>query len=112
MKTLPTDITSKGFHYKQVLREGNVAIYSQAGAPNGPIIAYEVIVVQSHNGYVAFGNEVPASEYYPRDEDWGKKGFTVSGYGDDNLHRAKVKMREVIAANEVKVSKRAKKENT
>jgi hypothetical protein len=105
MTPLPINLVINGFNYHQVVREGDVAIYSQEG------FAYEVIIVQRHNGYTAFGKTYPPAEYYPKNEDWGKKAWTISG-GDDVLHRAKVKMREVIEAREAKAAKKKAKDTS
>ena len=65
------------FNYKQLVREKDVAIYSQTrrGCPE-PSTAFEVIRVRRHNGKEIKGDWVEPSEFYPSSTDWGKYGFT------------------------------------
>lgn len=78
MKTLATEITAKGFTYRQVTRDGNVAIYSQHDHPSSKPGAYEVIIIQSHDGYEIGGAHIPAAESFPSTSAWGSKGWTFS----------------------------------
>jgi hypothetical protein len=67
------------FIYKQLVRENDVAIYSQTrrGCPE-PSTAFEVIRVRRHNGKQIKGDWVEPSEFYPSSTDWGKYGFTFT----------------------------------
>lgn len=111
MKILDTEILFKNFIYRQVKREGQFAIYSQA-FKNKPdkIIAYEVIIIQKHNGYELAGVKYPPAEFYPGTNQWGKAGWTISGLGDKNLEKALDKMRQVMEHESMKADKRAIRE--
>jgi hypothetical protein len=63
-----------GFEHTQLKRIGDVAIYrqSKSGLPD----AYEVVLIEKHEGYTAFGKDIPAGEYYPSSTQWGLCGFT------------------------------------
>jgi hypothetical protein len=64
-----------GFEHTQLKRVGDVAVYrqSKAGLP-----AYEVVLIQTHEAYTAFGKDIPAGEFYPSSRQWGTCGFTFS----------------------------------
>jgi len=76
MKTLPLDFISKKWHFKQVCREKNWAIYKRWHEDWPENVHYEVIQIQKHNGMVLGGNQIPPSEYYPNSNSWGTLGFT------------------------------------
>jgi hypothetical protein len=63
-----------GFTLTQLKRVGDVAFYrqSKSGLPD----TYEVVLIQKHEAYSAFGKDIPAREHYPRSEQWGSCGFT------------------------------------
>ena len=88
MKILEKEITSKGFKYTQLLREDKLAIYEQSKKGHG-IKKYEVIVIDSHDGYEIGGQQVLPSEMYPSSTLWGVKGFTMESY-DDALKKMKI----------------------
>ncbi len=112
MKPLPTQLDYKDFTYRQVARDGMVAVYSQSFKGENAPFAYEVIIVQSHNGYSMMGNEVAPSEFYPKDEDWGKKAWTISGHGERNRRFALDKMRQVMDDMVMKQDKKSRKAKT
>lgn len=76
MKILPKEFTKTGFSYKQLRREGNVALYEQRGLSGG--IGYEVILISSHKGYSVGegGSYIEPAETYPSSSLWGQKGWT------------------------------------
>jgi len=77
MKKLEKKFTNKGFSFKQIIREDNVAIYEQKLIDNeNPTPRYEVIIIKSHNGYEINGTKFPPSEMYPSSTQWGKNGWT------------------------------------
>jgi len=63
-----------GFEYTQLKRLGDVAIYRQSkkGLPDG----YEVVRIQKHEAFSAFGKDFPAGESYPSSQQWGSDGWT------------------------------------
>jgi hypothetical protein len=77
-----------GFNHTRLKRVGHVAIYrqSKSGLPD----AYEVVLIQKHEAYSAFGKDIPAGEHYPRSEQWGASGFTFP-----SLEYAERKFREL-----------------
>ena len=102
MKTLDTVVESKGFRYTQVRREGKVAIYEQRLIKGKQLFAYEVIVVQSHNGYELGGNTYPPAEYYPSTNSWGTLGWTYSTIDPEAKKKAVDKMKQVLQNVEIK----------
>ena len=87
MKILEKEITSKGFKYTQLFREDKLAIYEQSKKGHDAK-KYEVIVIDSHDGYEIGGQQVLPSEMYPSSTLWGVKGFTMESY-DDALKKIK-----------------------
>lgn len=81
MKVLEKNFTYKGFEHSQVLREGNIAIYKQK-LQEGVTERFEVVTIDSHNGYEIAGQKFPPSEMYPSSNQWGVKGFTLLTYED------------------------------
>jgi hypothetical protein len=69
-----------GFMLTRLKRFGDVAIYrqSKSGLPD----AYEVVLIQKHEAYAAFGKVIPAGEYYPSSAQWGTCGFTFPAIED------------------------------
>jgi hypothetical protein len=78
-EALESDFQRGEFNYKQIAREGDVAIYEQTwrGCPE-PSVCYEVIRIRRHNGKEIKGQWVEPSEFYPSPTDWGKYGFTLT----------------------------------
>jgi hypothetical protein len=68
MKTLSTELTSKGWSFKQLQRSGNVAIYQRSF---NVMDYYETIIVQERKEYIIAGNTIPEHEAYPGDEEFG-----------------------------------------
>lgn len=82
MKPLETEFDFNQFHFKQIRREGDLAIYEQW--KHGRIIAWEVIRVQSHNGR-QFGEKwYDPAEFYPCANSWGTLGWTCTSLEDAN----------------------------
>jgi len=75
MKKIDKEFTSKNFHFKQIHREGDFAIYERHFDGNEKK-HYEVVKIQSHNGYAIGGQKYPPSEYYPSSTSWGADGYT------------------------------------
>jgi hypothetical protein len=71
-----------GFNYRQIAREGDVAIYEQRWIrPGGDLsenVCYEVIRVQRHEAHTfPSGKSYPPREGYPSSEQWGEDGWTL-----------------------------------
>lgn len=75
MKKLSEKFDSLGFSFLQIYREDNYAVYERKYI-GGENIHYEVIKIQSHNGYEMNGTKYPPSEYYPSANSWGTMGWT------------------------------------
>jgi len=74
-KVIPTEFNKKGFHYKQVRRDGMKAIFEQTR--NGTELKnYEVVKLGRHNGYVMGGVKIEPAETYPGSSLWGITGWT------------------------------------
>ena len=72
---LPTRFKSRGFDYKQIAREGNIAIYEQRWR-SSENVGYEVvrIRVRTHR----FKSDGRPYEAYPGSGEWGLYGFTLT----------------------------------
>lgn len=90
MKTIDKNFTYKNFDYKQLFREGKIAIYEQK-LKDGVKCNYEVVVIEEHNGYEIAGNKFPPAEMYPSSNQWGVKGFTFTDYDDALIKFKKLK---------------------
>ena len=90
MKTIDKEFTYKNFNYKQILRDGKIAIYEQT-LKDGKKLNYEVVIIEEHNGYEIAGNKFPPAEMYPSSNQWGVKGFTFTNYDDALIKFKKLK---------------------
>jgi hypothetical protein len=72
-KILETEFDKLGFHFKQLFREGDYAIYEKT---KGNSKGFETIRVSRHNGYTIAGVTIEPAETYPNNEQWGVHGFT------------------------------------
>jgi hypothetical protein len=93
MKIIEKEFTYKNFNYKQLLRDGKIAIYQQT-LKGGQKFNYEVVIIEEHNGYEIAGNKFPPSEMYPSSNQWGVKGFTFTDYDDALVKFKKLKKKE------------------
>jgi len=67
--------------YRQIFRQGNVAIYCAKG--KAPRIEYEVIKIQIQPAGIFDGRSYPARESFLKNSEWGTLGFTYT----NNSHR-------------------------
>jgi len=81
-----------GFTFTQLQRVGDVAIYGQTKGKQSP--AFEVVIIRRREASIAFGHEFPATEYYPKSEDWGTYGFTYL-----TLKETERKLRKLVVAD-------------
>ena len=80
MKQLPSFWTHCGWSFRILHREGMVALVERF---KGSTVTWEVVIIQSHDGYVApGGTEVGPAEYMPNTKDWGRLGWTSMNYQD------------------------------
>ena len=75
MKILEKEFKSHGYNFKQVIREKDIAVYFKTKL-NTEIENWEVIKVQSHNGYAIAGLDFPPSETFPSSSAWGNLGWS------------------------------------
>ena len=110
MKKIEKSFVSKGFEFKQILRDGDMAIYEKR-APGSNCSNYELIHITSHNGYVIGGNKIPPSEVYPGDSQWGTHGWS---YPTLELAKSKLKTKKVVIEKnkETKKDKKEKKKRS
>jgi hypothetical protein len=87
-KPLPEEFRRGRFIYRQIYREGDVAIYRQTLKGNEHSAAFEVIRIRRRDGFQIGGRFVPPAEVYPNSEAWGTDGFTV---GDTDTAFAKLR---------------------
>ena len=78
-KLLAKEFRRGGFHYRQIAREGNAAIYEQAWLGSAePSPSYEVVRIRHREGFQIGSRFVRAAEVYPNSEAWGVDGFTFT----------------------------------
>lgn len=75
MNTLPIEFDRGGFDFKQMWREGNVAIYGKKKSEWKDFFAFETVIVRQRGEREAFGKVFEAGEYYPSSEEWGRFGW-------------------------------------
>jgi hypothetical protein len=76
-KPLATETVKNGFRFRQLIREGDLAIFHKVGLrPHEHDAGFEVVMVGRHNGYVMAGNQIEPAETMPSPEQWGSKGWT------------------------------------
>jgi hypothetical protein len=79
-KPLPTLFRHSCFSYHQLAREGDLAIYKQRWCGRSDSsIAYEVIRIRRHDGFVIDGRIISPAEVYPTARVCGEDGFTLCG---------------------------------
>ena len=76
-RLLPRRFRHDGFDYRQITREGEVAIYEQTWKGNQNSAAFEVIRIRRRRGFQIDGRFVEPAEVYPRSEVWGVDGWTL-----------------------------------
>jgi hypothetical protein len=92
---LPKEFRRDGFEYRQIVRQGDTAIYAQTwcGCPE-PSVCYEVVRIRQRDGFNINGRFVDSAELYPRSEAWGVDGFTLT-----DKDSAFAKLRELANAD-------------
>ena len=106
MKILATEVTKGGFTYRQIRREGMVAIYTQhLKGRTGTPLAYEVIVIKTHGEYTLGGVTIPPGESYPGNEAFGRLGWSYSTLMLDAKKKALDKFAQVVQSQVMKEAK-------
>jgi hypothetical protein len=94
MQLLETEFQESGFAFRQIDRDGDVAIYEKQWLGKvDAAIGYEVIVIQRKPAQTLFGRKYPAREVYPASARWGEQGWTLT-----TRERALEKAHEVSVA--------------
>jgi len=93
VKPLSESFKSDGFNFRQLYREGDIALFEKSKSERNR--GYEVVRIQKREACLAFGKLLPAREVMPSSERWGKDGWT---YPD--LTSAQAKFRERVEAQE------------
>jgi len=104
MKKIDKEFTSKNFLHKQIHREQDYAIYERSYQTSPDKKHYEVIRIQSHNGYAFGGQKYPPSEFYPSSTTWGLNGFTCI-----SREAAYKKLDKVMEEDKIREEKKDKK---
>jgi hypothetical protein len=78
-KPLPKEFRRDGFNYRQIAREGDVALYEQTWLSCAePSPSYEVVRIRHREGFQIGNRFVKAAEVYSNSEAWGVDGFTFT----------------------------------
>lgn len=76
-RALPTELRRGGFTFRQIAREGDIAIYSQSwDGCDDPNVCFEVIRIRRREGFHIAGRFAEPAEVYPSAAAWGTDGFT------------------------------------
>jgi len=99
MKRLAEQFETLGFTFKQLKREGRVALFERykIAKPH-----YEVIVIQESPELELWGRITPAHERMPGAETWGTHGFTYL-----NLEEAEEKFNQLVEKEKQRKEKNA-----
>ena len=67
------------FRYRQIAREGDIALYEQrwAGCPDAAV-GFEVVRVRRRDGFQISEKLIEPYEVYPNSDGWGVDGFTLT----------------------------------
>lgn len=74
---LPKEFSVNEWKFKQIKREGQIAMYFKANKERDfKESCIEVIIVQKYPAYEIAGNKMPAKENFCADELWGQFGWS------------------------------------
>ena len=78
-KPSPKEFRRDGFNYRQIAREGDVALYEQRWTDCAePSVCYEMIRIRRRDGFQISEKFIEPYEVYPNSDAWGVDGFTVT----------------------------------
>ena len=95
---LPTTFRKSGFDFKQVRRDGDIAIFEKRH-PEVSNPSWEVVVVQHNKAREMAGVAIPAKESMPWSEAWGKLGWT-----DFTLEAAESRFNSLVTSRQDAIS--------
>jgi hypothetical protein len=82
--TLPTEFAGYGsqktFYFTQVDRSGDVALYKKVDTEDKTELYETILIKRGEDRVYPNGSFVPAKEYYPSDEQFGKMGWAYRTY--------------------------------
>ena len=90
MEILPIEYKKYGYTFKQVQRQGDVAIYSQSNEDRNEPIAFIVFIVQKQEASNIYGRDYPPKETTPGNSFWGQYAYTCH-----TLQRAEIRMKQL-----------------
>jgi len=96
MQPIETAFEDRTFHYVQLERQGDIAIYEQRHKAGGAQ-RYEVVrigIQKEHTGPT--GVITPEKEAYPPASQWGKTGLTCFTFAE-----AQAKLADLLAMQEI-----------
>jgi hypothetical protein len=77
MQPIDTTFDEGRFHYTQLERHGDIAIYRQEHKENSKVVRYEVIRIRVQPEHTwPSGQTTPEREAYAGSSSWGRLGFT------------------------------------
>lgn len=76
MKILEQEFDSRGFHFKQLKRDGMLGVFEKTNDKGYK--GFETVRIKSHNGYEIAGTFIAPAESMPSSETWGTDGFSYS----------------------------------
>ena len=77
MQPIDTAFDEGRFHYTQLERHGDIAIYRQEHKENAKVVRFEVIRIRVQPEHTwPSGQVTPEREAYPGASSWGRLGFT------------------------------------
>lgn len=92
---LAVDLDFGSFHYRQLTRQNDVAIYEQS--KNRRVFSFEVVRIRRMPPIEIKGSVYPEREVYPRSEDWGADGFTCCTLTEAHARLHRLQKEEVSA---------------
>ena len=103
---LPTTFRKSGFDFKQVRRDGDIAIFEKRH-PEVSNPSWEVVIVQHNGAREMAGVAIPSKESMPWSEAWGKLGWT-----DLTLEAAESRFNSLVKSRQDAVSRSAQSPRT
>jgi hypothetical protein len=85
LNPLATEFVYEGRTYRQIRRDGLVALYEMLQGEE--LIGFEVIVIRVYGAGERFGKWYPLREGYPSKESWGTTGFSYLGRDREGAER-------------------------
>ena len=78
-KRVATQFRRDCSNYRQIARDGDIAIYEQTWSGcSDPSVCYEVVRIHRREGFQIYGRFVEPAEVYPNSGAWGVHGFTLT----------------------------------